>query len=553
MLIERHAQAAVRLLVVVILAAVLGGRAAAPASAGEVDDWAKGADKTLRSAERLMFNGKNDEAAEQLKAADALLKKIETADAEHKDLKTLRGKYEKLEKDLARRMGTGESGSTPAAADKPTGEKAAALPRLAREAMRDFQKIKSSIDHAYSMIETSKTTELSKPVEAHFADIEKQIPALEEALKKVREAAAKESVTSHPDLDEAQTYIDAQPDRLSKVKTDMAAFQKDKAAKEAEEKAKTEQKAGGVTDAAQAQEDWKALAALCEEYQSTFQSESDVKKKGAVIRKAWDDWKKRFEPVRSRFRERYGDNNMKVYDAFENVPKPEGVQMEAALAANLAYSIDFAEGERRIAGWAEGWAKDALRVSNSIPVDNKEKLELKYLRAEDAVKYYKLAQLWNPEGKYDEAIQKAEAAAAEALPLWKEVLKELVWPGHNKDYAGPGKPDEIAAAALEFLKEHPDWTAPEYDDEHVPYAACVDGKDWEIWKRAPLTQEPTQYCLGVLVAFEGKADPELVYVYHMVFYTAEAAGVKPGLPIKYGSSKQYASFRMLKDNVPKPE
>lgn len=553
MLIERHAQAAVRLLVVVILAAVLGGRAAAPASAGEVDDWAKEADKTLRSAERLMFNGKNDEATEQLKAADALLKKIETADAEHKDLKTLRGKYEKLEKDLARRMGTGESGSTPAAAGKPTDQKTAVLPRLAREAMQDFNKVKSSIDHAYSMIETSKTTELSKPVEAHFADIEKQIPALEEALKKVREAAAKDGVESHPDLDEAQAYVSAQPERLSNVKAEMAAFQKDKAATEAEEKAQAQQKAGGVTDVAQAQEDWKALAALCEEYQANFLSESGLKKKGAVIHKTWNDWKQRFEPVLNRFRERYGDDNRKVYDAFEKVAKPEGVEMEAALAANLAYSIDFAERERQIAGWAEGWAKDALRVSDSIPVDNKEKLELKYARAEGAVQYYKLAQSWNPDGKYDDAIQKAEAAAAAALPLWKEVLKDLTWPGHNKDYASPGKPDEIAAAALEFLKKHPDWTAPEYDDEHVPYAACVEGKDWEVWKRAPLTQEPTQYSLDVLVAFEGKADPELVYTYHMVIYTAEAAGVKPGLPVKHANSKQYASFRMLKNNVPKPE
>lgn len=553
MSIGKCAQAVIRPVSVVILAAVLGGWVAAPASAAGVDDWVKEADKTLRNAERLMFSRKHTEALEQLSAADALLKKIEEADAEHAKLKTLRSKCEKLQKDLDRRMGTGESapGAAPAAADKPKADKP--LPYPVREAMKEFQDTQRSIESSYRMIENSKTMELSKPVEDYYADIEKQFPALEAALKKVRELAAEKGVESHPDLDEAQAYIDAQPERLSKIKTEMAAVQKEKAAKEAEEKAKAEQKTGKVTDVAQAQEDWKALAALCDEYQANFQSESDVKKKGAVIHKAWGDWKQRFEPVRNQFRDRYGDDNVKVYGAFEDVPKPEGVELEAALAANVAYGIDFAERERRIAGWAEGWAKDALRTSNSIPVDNKEKLELKYARAEGAVKYYKLAQLWNPDGKYDDAIQKAEAAAAEALPLWKEVLTELTWPGHNKDYAGPGKPDEIAKAVLEFLKENPKWSAREYDDEHAPYAACVEGKDWEVWKRAPLTQEPTQYCLEVLVAFEGKADPDLVYVYHMVFYTAEAAGVKPGLPIKYGSSKQYASFRMLKDNVPKPK
>jgi hypothetical protein len=555
MSIGKCAQAVIRPVSVLVLTAVLVGGVAASVSAGEVDDWAKEADKTLRGAERLMFNGKNAEALEQLNAAGALLKKIEEADAGHKNLKTLRNKYEKLQKDLARRMGTGEpaSGAAPAAADKPKADKPATLPYPVREAMKEFQDTQRAVESSYRMIENSKTMELSKSVEDYYADIEKLFPALEAALKKVREVAAEKGVESHPDLDEAQAYIDAQPERLSQVKAEMAAFLKEKAAKEAEEKAKAQEAAGPAIDVAQAQEDWKALAALCEEYQSNFLSETDVKKKGVVIHTAWEDWKKRFEPVRTRFRERYGDTNLKVYDVFEKVPNLEDVEMPAVQAANVAYGIDFAERERQIAGWAQAWAKDALRVSDSIAADNKEKLELKYARAEGAVKYYKLAQLWNPDGKYDEAIQKAEAAAAAALPLWKTVLKELTWPGHNKDYAGPGKPDEIAKAVLEFLKENPKWSAREYDDEHLPYAACVEGKDWEIWKRAPLTQEPTQYSLDVLVAFEGKADPELVYVYHMVIYTAEAAGVKPGLPIKHANSKLYACYRMLKSNVPKPK
>ena len=552
MSIGKCAHLTVRLLVALLLAVVLSGAVAVPASAGEVDDWAKQADKTLRGAERLMFSGKTAEAAEQLKAADELLKKIEAADAGYAKLKTLRGKYEKLEKDLARRTGSDKPASGSAETDKPAAEKPAKLPHAAREALRDFQQAQHAIDHAYRMIESSKTTELSKPVAAYYADVEQQILVLKAALEKARVAAAADGVNAHADLDEAQAYVDAQPDRLTKVKAEMAAFHKEQAAKEAEAAARAAEKPGKVTDVAQAQADWKALAALCKEYQANFLSESDIKKRGAVIRKVWSEWKRQFEPARDQFRARYGDSNIKVYDAFDGTPKPEGVEMDAASVANLAYDIDCAAHEKRIADWAAKWGKDALRLSNSIALDNKEKLELKYLRAEDAVNYYRLAALWNPGQKYDKEIQTAQAAAAEALPAWKSMLKELTWPGHNKDYAGPGAPDEVAKAALAFLKEHPNWSTPEYDDEHVPYAACVEGKDWEVWKRAPLTQEPTQYSLDVLVAFTGKADPDLVYVYHMVFYTGEAAGVKPGLPIKYASSRQYASFRMLKDNVPKP-
>ncbi len=303
-------------------------------------------------------------------------------------------------------------------------------------------------------------------------------------------------------------------------------------------------------DRNQAAQDWKELAALSKEYQDNYQSQSEFKARGALVVRSWKDWKKRFEPVRNRFRQRYGESNPGIYTAFENVPKPDGVTMPATQAAGIAYGIDLARCEKNFADWAAGWGKNALRLSKSIKRDNKEKLELKYVRAEDAVRYYKLATLWKTDGGYNVKIQEAESAAKEALPLWKEVLKELKWPGHNKRFAGPDKPEALAKAALEFLRENPKWSAPEYDDEHVPLAACVEGDAWNVWKRAPLTEQPTQYSVAILVAFSGKTDPELVFVYHMVFYTAEVAGVKPGLPFRHANSKQYSGFRMLRENVP---
>lgn len=315
--------------------------------------------------------------------------------------------------------------------------------------------------------------------------------------------------------------------------------------------------AGAMTepgpDVNQAAQDWRELALLCKEYQENFQSQSSFKEKGAIVASAWQDWKRRFEPVRDRFRTRYGERNPDIYATFENVPTPDGITMPATQAAGIAYGIDIAQCEQNFASWAEGWAKRALHTSNSIKNDNKEKLELKYERAEDAVRYFTLAKQWNPSGDYDAKIQEASAAAKAALPLWKEVLKELKWPGHNKEFTGPDAPDALAEAALAFIRNHPKWTAPEYDDAHVPLAACVEGDGWRVSKRAPLTQAPTQYSIAILMAFTGNADPELVYVYHMVFYTAEAAGVTPGLPFRYANSKQHAKFRMLKANVPAGE
>ena len=77
---------------------------------------------------------------------------------------------------------------------------------------------------------------------------------------------------------------------------------------------------------------------------------------------------------------------------------------------------------------------------------------------------------------------------------------------------------------MEFLRKNPNWSKPEYDDEHLPVAACVTGKIWEVQKKT-LLGEPTQYSVDILVAFAGKKDPKIAYCYHMVFCTREEAGV----------------------------
>ncbi len=303
-------------------------------------------------------------------------------------------------------------------------------------------------------------------------------------------------------------------------------------------------------DKKQAKEDWKSLDKLCVQYQGEFLSESDAVKKGAAFIDEWKAWKKQFEPLRETFKKRYGDTNLKVYDTFEGMEKPLDVKNDAVQVANIAYSLDIAREEKRYTDWALKWGKESYRKWKNLKAENVEKLELKLTRAEGAVRNFKLAKMWNPQGDYDEYIKQAEAAVKETRPLWEKALAELKWPGHNKDFAGPGNPDELAKAALEFLKKNPKWSKPEYDDEHIPVAACVTAKGWEVSKKAPLTHEPTQFSVNIFVAFKGKKDAKTAYCYHMVFYTGEEAGVKKAVPFRHANSRQYAKYRMLMSNVP---
>jgi hypothetical protein len=308
--------------------------------------------------------------------------------------------------------------------------------------------------------------------------------------------------------------------------------------------------AAAQVDQRQAIEDWKTLDKLCLEYEMTYLDENEAKKKGAGLKADWEAWKKQFQPAWENFKKRYGADENTVRAAFKGIAKPQGVAMDAAQVANVSGGINFATAEKSFGDWAVKWGNEALGVATRLKGENLEQLERKVVRAEDAVRYCQLAKSLGSKDDCAEQIKQAQAIIAEVKPAWKKALVELKWPGHNAEFAGPGKPDELAAAALEFLRKNPNWTKPEYNDEHTPLAACVTAKGWEVWKKAPLTEQPTQHCVEMLVAFTGKADPELVYCYRMVFYTREEAGVKAGLPLAFANSKQFACFRMIKANVP---
>jgi len=303
-------------------------------------------------------------------------------------------------------------------------------------------------------------------------------------------------------------------------------------------------------DKAQAKKDWEELAELTTQYQREFMSQSNLKKKGEAFVDEWVAWKKNFETLMDDFVSRYGKTAEEVQKAFENVQRPLDVNQDISQVINAAKNIDIAQEEKKFSGWAVEFGREAYnRWKNFTPEPTKVELKMDY--AERALQNFRLAKAFDPKGDYDNYIKQAQKAADETRPEFEKTLKELKWPGHNPDYAGPGNPNDLAEAALDFLRKNPEWSKPEYDDEHIPVAACVTGKDWEVYKKVPLTGQPTQYSLNVFVAFAGKKDPKIAYGYHMVFYTREEAGVDKKPPFHYANSRQYAKYKMLMSKVSK--
>ena len=84
---------------------------------------AKEIDKNLRAAERDMFSGKNESADQQLQAIAGQIEQLKAVDPGNSKLGSLGSKYERIRKNLDRKLGVtapAASSGAPAAPPKPT-------------------------------------------------------------------------------------------------------------------------------------------------------------------------------------------------------------------------------------------------------------------------------------------------------------------------------------------------------------------------------------------------------------------------------------------------
>ena len=296
--------------------------------------------------------------------------------------------------------------------------------------------------------------------------------------------------------------------------------------------------------------DWKKLVELNGSF-APFRSSSSATHDAEFV-SGWKKWHDEFTPFAKQFIEKYGATREELQKSFEGTDAPEGVYVNPANLVDLL-TLDSDAHQKVIAGWLKKEGDEVFARWEAMKDPPKEKLELKADYAGRALSKYSMAEELDS-GIAGDDKAKAESALKESEAALKKTMEALKWPGHNPDFQGPGDPDVLAAEALKLLRkmkaEGKQWTKPEYDDEHIPVAACVTGSKWDVWKKEPLTQKPTQYSLKFFVAFKGTQDPDIAYGYHMFFYTDEKSGVKMEPPFFYCNSQQYAKFKMLMDNVP---
>lgn len=532
-----------------------------------VDSLLKDVDRYLRNAQDAMFNGKYEESAGFLDNAAAALKKAKAEAPDNAKLKSLETKYEKQRKDLEQRKSKEAPASSSAAASESAASPAPAaaaggqaLPAGVTKRLKDHSK---ALDDALATL----TKEGTASDEWKAKQAQSELNHADELMNEILQGYGDQVSSDHPELvaatnrrNEIQKQVDALVASVDGAKAaetaDREAAQKAEDEKQAADAAEKVAWESREIDKGLAAKDWVAIEKHLTAYHGTYSEKGFIEgqylvQNGSEGLAAWRTWKAEVVPFMERFRKTYGSNYTDVAKSFEGVQQPLDAQSDnVADTFNQLAALDPGEQEKRYLEALMEYGRDAYNRWKQMTDPPLEKMELKMSYTERALSGFSLAKELDPSGSYDDFIAQAKAAYDETAPKWREALNDLKWPGHNPAFAGPGTPQALAAAALEFLRKTERWSKPEYDDKHIPYAACVTGAGWEVSKTNAL-QQPTQYSIDITVAFEGTKDPAVVYTYSMVFYTREELGVEKGLPFMYCNSKLYQKYRMLKNKIPK--
>ncbi|HEY9068961.1 MAG TPA: hypothetical protein VIV61_01820 [Candidatus Ozemobacteraceae bacterium] len=134
-----------------------------------------------------------------------------------------------------------------------------------------------------------------------------------------------------------------------------------------------------------------------------------------------------------------------------------------------------------------------------------------------------------------------EAAAGDAAGIEKQIAKRQ-WPGNHKGFTGPGTPEELTKAALEYFNSTCKPT-------EKALAACIVEPEWYCFKRNIFGQ-PVQWALTfwVAVAVEGETTPDTVYAWSISFLTEENVGIAKAPPFKWAAFN--FKQKMKRANVP---
>jgi hypothetical protein len=488
-----------RLALVVWLSVVLMGFCGALLGAdADADALAKQINSELRTAQRAMFAGKKEEADSQVKAVKELLEQLKAADPDHRNLKSLQSSYDRLRKDLDRRLGRGTTGSAPttttptttkpAATSKPAATTGAGSLSASEQAamQRALAKAVKDVDYALGKLERLMEERDSRagvvtPLARKQRDAARFLEEAEGYLSKVEAKYEGKLPEPNTDFAAARGKIAAARDKSAAWLEQLEAEQAKAAATEAEAAA------GAEAKAARAQADADRMIQLYEQYQEPLEFmhgnsviySMDLEKAKQTLKEVETLEKEilpKLAPDLGRLAEQYGTTGMDIGNALFQA----GIRADGDPGGKLARMIEaVANIPKTRTASAESLTRYAEILLGAF---SGQLTDVRIKRMNDAKALLVVAKGFDPKHKpTEELLATIDEQILQAVEQMQEQIDAKEWAGNVKEFPGPGEPVGLAKAALEFFRKDDRWGAnPKRKIEVL--AVCVRGP-WKVAER----------------------------------------------------------------------
>ena len=510
------------------------------------DEWAKGADASLRSAQSLFFNGKREEAAATLVAGYAKIQQLRQANAADARLAGLEARAAKLKTDLEKRMGKTIDLASGAVADKPAATASGASPLPARpvpppaaaapavsgapaagtsaklpyhaaQAMGEVEKRFRSIEGPYARFDYYRGRGEFDAIVQALDGIDQSLAEIPALIEAVRKLAAEKGVASHPDFDAADARIEREKARSAEAR------------RTAGRQATASAAASGAVAA-----DVDALASAYDRLRAAVFGQAlggaihyadlvPVKELAVAIENFERNEQAQAEAMLADFAARYGATR----EAIDAKVSEQGYSGD--VRPGSLYE-DFREGIANVAQTRKAMGADLLRRAQE-DLDGLAAAH-DFFRAERRARAKEFADL---AARFDPASAEIRQFAASLPARFAEDDQAAQAKIDDRQWSGSvaGKKAE-EEAGLKFFREDPDWGArPAGQEPRIPVAVAITG-DWTVQK-TDILGHPVMYGVPARVAVEVPAEraaQDVLRVYSVTLRTAESADARQTPPFR---------------------
>ena len=498
----------------------------------------------LRQAEKDVFAGELDRAVGSLEAINQLLAKAVAADPNSSGVKSAEKKYAALVKDLERRTGkslgggtatttgpgdqpvppektpapgrvAGETPAVPAGDAKKPAAASAKIPYAARKPLTDATQRLDALERNLG--------DLADP--AYAGDKNQLVKRADEKLDEIRgllgeakKLAAEKGVTSHPDIERAETGLAVAEKKVATAKGVHEKNKEELAGKSKEVDA----------DVASLKAEYDRALPTFEAANGAVPHYNDLKPVGELIGRIEAFENKELPEVTQKmqdFARKYGSARDEIDKKAESSGY-SGRQRASFPYTTLAAGIDNVRKTRT--AMAEDLVKRAAdqlaRIGDTHDFHLAEELEQIKTWFAMAARY----QADNP--KVKQAQVGMDQQVAQAMKDFNARIDKRTWPGQASTAPSNGK--QLSREALDWFKNSPDW-GKKAGTPSIPLDVVVTGP-WSVQQKN-LLGEPTMYGLPVLLAVQVEGDKELnvARVFSLTMRTAERVGVKMEPPFDH--------------------